>query len=179
MRGTMLHAGRYLSIDTAPLKHRWWCKDRAEGNSGRDMPERIELSATVGESEAGERLDQAAARLFPDYSRARLQGWIKAGELRVGGEQRRPRDRVAAGEVLTVQRAAFVAEALIYGDPDMAPLTQTLEEVEFELRENLGCVALRLLEQAALAHTREPRRLEPAHHVPLKNRAIKWSSPDL
>ncbi|WP_295819473.1 GNAT family N-acetyltransferase [uncultured Microbacterium sp.] len=47
-----------------------------------------------------------------------------------------------AGEVLTVQRAAFVTEALIYGDPDMAPLTQTLEEVEFELRENLGCVAL-------------------------------------
>lgn len=66
------------------------------------MPERIELSATVGESEAGERLDQAAARLFPDYSRARLQGWIKAGELLVGGEQRRPRDRVAVGEVLTV-----------------------------------------------------------------------------
>lgn len=47
-----------------------------------------------------------------------------------------------AGEVLTVQRAAFVAEALIYGDPDMAPLTQTLEEVEFELRDNLGCVAI-------------------------------------
>ncbi len=51
----------------------------------------------------------------------------------------RPSD---AGEVLTVQRAAFVTEALIYGDPDMAPLTQTLDEVAFELRENLGCVAL-------------------------------------
>ncbi len=48
-----------------------------------------------------------------------------------------------AGEVLTVQRAAFVTEALIYGDPDMAPLTQTLEEVAFELRDNLGCVAIR------------------------------------
>ncbi|WP_035517059.1 23S rRNA pseudouridine(1911/1915/1917) synthase RluD [Pseudohaliea rubra] len=66
------------------------------------MPERIELSATVGEDEAGERLDQAAARLFPDYSRARLQSWIKAGELRVAGEQRRPRDRVTAGDRLTV-----------------------------------------------------------------------------
>jgi len=51
----------------------------------------------------------------------------------------RPSD---AGEVLTVQRAAFVSEALIYGDPDMAPLTQTLEEVSFELRDNLGCVAI-------------------------------------
>lgn len=48
-----------------------------------------------------------------------------------------------AGEVLTIQRAAFVTEALTYGDPDMAPLTQTLEELRFELRDNLGCVALR------------------------------------
>jgi GNAT superfamily N-acetyltransferase len=47
-----------------------------------------------------------------------------------------------AGEVLTVQRAAFVQEALIYDDPDMAPLTQTLEQLEAELHDNLGCVAL-------------------------------------
>lgn len=48
-----------------------------------------------------------------------------------------------AGEVLTLQRAAFVSEALIYGDPDMPPLTQTLEQVEAELADNLGCVAVR------------------------------------
>ncbi|WP_442574001.1 GNAT family N-acetyltransferase [Microbacterium sp. F51-2R] len=47
-----------------------------------------------------------------------------------------------AGEVLTLQRAAFVQEALIYGSPEMPPLTQTLEELEHELHENLGCVAL-------------------------------------
>ena len=47
-----------------------------------------------------------------------------------------------AGEVLTIQRAAFASEALIYGDPDMPPLTQTLEELEAELVENLGCVAI-------------------------------------
>ena len=51
----------------------------------------------------------------------------------------RPED---AGEVLTIQRAAFASEALIYGDPDMPPLTQTLEELEAELVENLGCVAI-------------------------------------
>jgi len=48
-----------------------------------------------------------------------------------------------AGEVMTLQRAAFVSEALIYGDPDMPPLTQTLAEVAGELNENLGCVAQR------------------------------------
>ena len=51
----------------------------------------------------------------------------------------RPED---AGEVMTLQRAAFVQEALIYGTPEMPPLTQTLDEVESELQENLGCVAL-------------------------------------
>lgn len=52
----------------------------------------------------------------------------------------RPED---AGEVLTIQRAAFVQEALIYGTPHLPPLTQTLEELEAELAENLGCVAVR------------------------------------
>ncbi len=47
-----------------------------------------------------------------------------------------------AGEILTVQRAAFASEALIYGDPDMPPLTQTLDELRAELVENLGCVAV-------------------------------------
>lgn len=47
-----------------------------------------------------------------------------------------------AGEVLTLQRAAFVQEALIYRSVDMPPLTQTLDEVRAELEENLGCVAL-------------------------------------
>lgn len=46
-----------------------------------------------------------------------------------------------AGEVLTVQRAAFVSEALIYGSADMPPLVQTREELEAELREADGWVA--------------------------------------
>lgn len=47
-----------------------------------------------------------------------------------------------AGEVLTLQRAAFVQEALIYGTPEMPPLTQTLDELVHELHDNLGRVAL-------------------------------------
>ncbi|MGX1793881.1 GNAT family N-acetyltransferase [Microbacterium sp. NPDC055312] len=48
-------------------------------------------------------------------------------------------DRISpddAGEVLTLQRAAFVSEAQIYGSADMPPLTQTLEAVQAEL---VGC----------------------------------------
>lgn len=46
-----------------------------------------------------------------------------------------------AGEVLTVQRAAFVSEALIYRSVDMPPLTQTLEELTAELQDADGWVA--------------------------------------
>lgn len=46
-----------------------------------------------------------------------------------------------AGEVLTIQRAAFVSEALIYGSAEMPALTQTLDEVEAELQNADGWVA--------------------------------------
>ncbi len=50
----------------------------------------------------------------------------------------RPAD---AGEVLTVQRAAFASEAIIYGDPAMPAMVQTLEELEAELQTAQGWVA--------------------------------------
>lgn len=46
-----------------------------------------------------------------------------------------------AGEVLTLQRAAFVDDAILYDDPSLPVMTQTLEQVEAELADNLGCVA--------------------------------------
>ncbi len=47
-----------------------------------------------------------------------------------------------AGEVLTLQRASFVSEALIYDTVRMPALTQSLDELVAELNENLGCVAV-------------------------------------
>lgn len=46
-----------------------------------------------------------------------------------------------AGEVMTLQRAAFVSEAQIYGSADMPPLTQTLAEVRAELAAGSGLTA--------------------------------------
>ena len=43
------------------------------------MSDKIELEAVVPENLGGDRLDQVAAELFPDYSRSRLQAWIKKG----------------------------------------------------------------------------------------------------
>lgn len=39
----------------------------------------------------------------------------------------------AAGELLTLRRAAFVTEAQVYGDPNIPPLTQTLSELRADL----------------------------------------------
>ncbi len=66
------------------------------------MEEQIELQAVVPDELAGERLDQAAASLFGDYSRSRLQSWIKSGSLTVNGAKQRPRDKVDEGDVLAV-----------------------------------------------------------------------------
>lgn len=44
---------------------------------------RIRERAVVPMELAGQRLDQAAAELFPVYSRSRLSEWIKAGALTV------------------------------------------------------------------------------------------------
>ena len=60
---------------------------------------RIELPPEA----AGSRLDQALARALPQYSRARLQGWIEAGAVQVDGRPLRGKDRVLGGEQVCVQ----------------------------------------------------------------------------
>lgn len=67
------------------------------------MNEPLELDAVVPNELSGWRVDAAAAELFSDYSRARLQQWIKDGELTVNGEARKPKDKVMAGDVLDLQ----------------------------------------------------------------------------
>lgn len=61
------------------------------------MAETINEHAEVPRELDGERLDAAAAQLFPSYSRSRLQSWIKRGELRLDGGVCRPRDKVREG----------------------------------------------------------------------------------
>lgn len=67
------------------------------------MSQKISLSARVPETLSGERLDRIAATLFADYSRARLQSWIREGSLQVNGQCMRPRDPVYAGDALDLE----------------------------------------------------------------------------
>lgn len=67
------------------------------------MNTRVELQAEVTAELSMSRLDQVASDMFPDFSRSRLQVWIKSGELTVNGEPRKPRDKVHAGDLLEIR----------------------------------------------------------------------------
>ncbi|MBI2994016.1 MAG: 23S rRNA pseudouridine(1911/1915/1917) synthase RluD [Gammaproteobacteria bacterium] len=59
----------------------------------------------------GKRLDQALALLCPEYSRARLQSWIRGGRVTVDGGARRQRDPVRAGEHIILECAGEPPQA--------------------------------------------------------------------
>ena len=69
------------------------------------------LIRTVPDEFAGQRLDQALARLFPEYSRSRLKSWLLDGDLVVDGSSPRPRDPVVGGETVTLRVQPEVAVA--------------------------------------------------------------------
>ncbi|MCF7362935.1 MULTISPECIES: 23S rRNA pseudouridine(1911/1915/1917) synthase RluD [Vibrio] len=68
------------------------------------MAQQIELTQTVKDSQLGQRLDQAVAELFADFSRSRLKEWLLDGKITVDGQVvTKPRTKVMGGEEITVQ----------------------------------------------------------------------------
>jgi len=61
------------------------------------------LSATVPDEMGGLRLDQALARLFHQYSRNRLQEWLRSGHILVDGKSAAPRMLVSGGEKIVLK----------------------------------------------------------------------------
>lgn len=62
---------------------------------------------TIPPDMAGERFDKAAARLYPQFSRAQITRWILSGEVLINGETAAPKLRLRGGEsvVLTSEAA--------------------------------------------------------------------------
>ena len=92
------------------------------------MGQHIKQRATVAEGQHNMRFDQAAAELFPDFSRARLQSWIRSGALLSDGQVLRPRDKVAIGAELTLEaeledevswQGQSIALDVVHDDPDL------------------------------------------------------------
>ena len=68
------------------------------------MAQQIELTSTVKDSQLGQRLDQAVAELFTDFSRSRLKEWLLGGKIQVNGEViTKPRVKVMGGEEIVLQ----------------------------------------------------------------------------
>ncbi len=65
--------------------------------------ESVRREATFPEDAAGQRVDRALAELFPEFSRSRLQRWLKGGLIMVDGAVPRPRDAVAGGESVVIE----------------------------------------------------------------------------
>jgi 23S rRNA pseudouridine1911/1915/1917 synthase len=71
-----------------------------EDYKGNSAPE--PWHGEVPEALAGTRIDQALATLLPDYSRNRLQNWIRTGNVLINGQLVGVRDKVWGGESVTV-----------------------------------------------------------------------------
>lgn len=67
--------------------------------------QQVDLDALVPDSFAGDRLDQAAAAIFSQFSRVLLKRWIETGELRVDGQRVKPRQKLRGGERLELHAA--------------------------------------------------------------------------
>ena len=86
----------------------------------------------VSEQYAGQRLDAALASMFPDYSRSRLQQWIRDGRVLLDGETVRPRTRLAGDELLELNilpespsdefKPQAIALDIVYEDEDIIVL---------------------------------------------------------
>jgi 23S rRNA pseudouridine1911/1915/1917 synthase len=74
---------------------------------------------------SGYRLDKALAELFPDYSRARLQQWIREGQVLVNAVPLRAKDKVLGGE--DIQIVAESSEEVTWEAQDL-PLNILYED---------------------------------------------------
>lgn len=85
----------------------------------------IQRSAIVPPESAGSRLDQVLAQLFPEFSRSRMQQWIRDGAVLVDGQTMRPRDKLVGGEQVEVQA---VLEEIIAVRPQAIELNIVFED---------------------------------------------------
>ena len=87
---------------------------RHEDHASPAEATRVFREAVVPAASGGQRTDQAAAELFPEFSRSRIAEWIRAGELTVDGRVVKPKQILAGGERLAL-------EALLANEVEMRP----------------------------------------------------------
>lgn len=88
----------------------------------------IHLTATIPIEFDGMRLDVALAKLFPSYSRARLQHWLRQGHILVDQQLRQGKDKVHSQQYIEIKATLTAATPwqaeemelpLVYADEDI------------------------------------------------------------
>jgi 23S rRNA pseudouridine1911/1915/1917 synthase len=92
------------------------------------MPQHVQLELTIPGEMRGRRLDQALAELVSEYSRSRLQQWIRSGEVTLDERLPQVREKVMGGELVridaliaeqTVNAAEAIPLDIVYEDADL------------------------------------------------------------
>ncbi len=103
-----------------------WDRWAGEYTANQSQSMSVELQTRPIPAEfAGLRLDQALARMFPQYSRSRLKEWLLAGAITLDGEPKRPRDAVAGGEIVVLRAQAEVS---VRAEPEPIALAVVFED---------------------------------------------------
>lgn len=90
------------------------------------MAQEIQLTATINESQLGQRLDQALAELFPDYSRSRIKEWILDDRVQVNGRLvNKPKEKMLGGKQISID--ALIDEDMRF-EPQNLPLNIVYED---------------------------------------------------
>ena len=93
-------------------------------NTSSGRPRRLAVPADC----AGLRLDQALARLLPEYSRNRLQEWLRSGHITLDGHSPSAKTRVWGGETVVVAPQALPSTT--QHGPEEIPLTVLFEDAD-------------------------------------------------
>lgn len=113
-------------------------RSRAALTQADYMSTKISRQASVPEELSGSRLDQVAATVFPEFSRGRLQAWIKEGSLQLNQEVLRAKDKVYAGDMLSLETVLAAEEThsaepvqltIVYEDEDLIVLNKPTNTV--------------------------------------------------
>jgi len=83
------------------------------------------LTTRIPEEMAGKRLDQCLAEVFPDYSRSKIQTWIKAGRVHVNTKNLKAKDKVDGGELIELDAEA---EQVVEYEAEDIPLEIVFED---------------------------------------------------
>ncbi|MGB5541651.1 MAG: 23S rRNA pseudouridine(1911/1915/1917) synthase RluD [Gammaproteobacteria bacterium] len=88
----------------------------------------VQLQVTIPDTLRGRRLDLVLAELVPDYSRSRLQQWIRAGQVTLDERVAQVREKVSGGEVVRIaaelrdqsdDRPQPIELEVVYADADL------------------------------------------------------------